>query len=103
MVNPGQGPEVGPDSTECFSIDICQYKDTDDVIRMVVSEFNGKLYLSIRRWFYSPWDEDYFPTKDGITMQYTDETIDGLLNAFANILSNEELQLLYDFRNRKTN
>ena len=61
---------------------------------MVVSEFNGKLYLSIRRWFWSTWDEEYFPTKDGITLPYTDETIDGLLAAFANILSNEELKLL---------
>lgn len=97
----GQGPELGPQSTECFSIDICRYKETDDTIRMVVSEFNGKLYLSIRRWFWSPWDEDYFPTKDGITMQYSDEQVDGMLNAFAHILSNKELGLLYEFRNRK--
>lgn len=101
MSLPQAGPELGPDSTECFSIDICQYKDTQDTIRMVVSEFNGKLYLSIRRWFWSTWDEEYFPTKDGITLPYTDETIDGLLAAFANVLSNEELKLLYEFRNRK--
>lgn len=97
------GPELGPLATECFSVDVCQYKNTEDVVRLVVSEFHDKLYLSIRRWYWSTWEEDYFPTGDGITFPYNDETVEGLLKAFSNLLSNKELELLYEFRNRKTN
>ena len=103
MTEYAAGPELGPDSVECFSVDICQYKQTDDVVRMVVSEFNGKLYLSIRRWYWSVWDEDYFPTKDGITFPYNDESIEGLLLGFSNILSNAELELLHEHYNKRAN
>ena len=99
--NLGAGPELGPAAIECFSVDVCRYKDSEDVVRMVVSEFRSNLYLSIRRWYYSQWDEDYFPTKDGITLPYNDESIEGLLIAFSHILSDQELKLLYEFRNRK--
>lgn len=51
--NLGAGSELGPAAIECFSVDVCRYKDSEDVVRMVVSEFRGNLYLSIRRWYYS--------------------------------------------------
>jgi len=46
---------------------IFQNDDKDFQIRLTVSEFRGVQYLNIRKYFLS-FEEDYLPTKEGITI-----------------------------------
>jgi len=37
-------------------------------IRAELSEFNGKNYLNVRKWYYSTDDDEFKPGKDGFTV-----------------------------------
>lgn len=58
-------------------------------LRLVVSEFKGKEYLHVRKYFLS-YDEGFVPTKEGISMPATISSIYALLDGLIEICSYEE-------------
>lgn len=62
-------------------------------LRLTVSEFRGKYYLNIRKYFLS-YESEWIPSKEGISMEAGIENIRALLEGLLEIVSNEEGQEL---------
>lgn len=57
--------------------------------RLTVSNFRGKSYLNIRKYFLS-FEEDYIPTKEGATIPLSITATYNLFMGLYDILSNAE-------------
>jgi hypothetical protein len=58
-------------------------------VKLVVSEFRGTIYLSLRKYFLS-FDEGYVPSKEGISMEFELASSFALLEGLMEICSDNE-------------
>ena len=67
--------------------------DQNDVknyqVKLVVSEFRGQTYLSLRKYFLS-FDEGYVPSKEGISMEFELASSFALLDGMLDLCSQAE-------------
>lgn len=59
-------------------------------LRMTVSEFMGRYYMGVRRYFLS-FEGEWLPTKQGVSWAYDLETTTNMFGAFCEILSEAEV------------
>lgn len=76
-------------------IDEVIWEDGSEQLRFTVSEFSGKMYLSLRYW-YLTFEEDWAPTTKGVTLPYNPDTVTYLVEAFSKILSKTENELYFN-------
>lgn len=80
------------------------YTNEDKFYRLMltVSEFKGKYYCNVRKYFLS-YEGEYLPSNEGITMEAGLSNIFALLDGLIEIVSKEEAIGLIDeyFRNKK--
>ena len=76
-------------------IDEVIWEDGSEQLRFTVSEFRGKMYLSLRYW-YLTFEEDWAPTTKGVTLPYNQDTVTYLVEAFSKILSKTENELYFN-------
>ena len=76
-------------------IDEVIWEDGSEQLRFTVSEFRGKMYISLRYW-YLTFEEDWAPTTKGVTLPYTPDTVTYLVEAFSKILSKTENELYFN-------
>ena len=74
------------ESEVLFSKDIAFNDMKGTILRVVVSEFRGTEYLSIRE-YYQDFDGGWYPSKDGVTMALTLDLATNLLEAFTELLT----------------
>ena len=69
------------------------FKTSVEKVRILVSEFKKKLYISIRVYYQDSGSEDFKPTKKGITLPVVDvyKIKDGIDKAIKKI---EEMELI---------
>jgi hypothetical protein len=60
--------------------------------RITISEFRGKEYFGIRKYFLS-YEGTWEPTKEGISTEYTLTFTHNLLLALSNLVSRSELDM----------
>lgn len=65
--------------------------DGTEQVRLVVSSFRDRDYLSIRK-YYNTIDGEWLPSREGITLPYSLMTSLVLFNALAEMLSSAEIQ-----------
>lgn len=71
----------------------------DQQLRLAVSEFRDTLYLSLRWWKLSFDEESYFPTKEGVTIPYTLDSVSKLWDSLVDLLSEAEvLEKLVEYK-----
>lgn len=58
-------------------------------VKLVVSEFRDKTYLSLRKYFLS-FDEGFVPSKEGISMEFEIASSFALLDAMLDLCSQAE-------------
>jgi hypothetical protein len=58
----------------------------DEQIRLVVNEFRGVEYLSLRKYYLS-FDEEWLPSRNGITMPIDFDNTRNLFEGLVDILS----------------
>jgi hypothetical protein len=63
----------------------------DKQLRLAVSEFRDVLYISFRWWNLSFDEETYYPTKEGVTLPYTLDTVGKLWDSLVDLLSEAEV------------
>lgn len=68
---------------------IFQNDEKDFQVRLTVSEFRGVQYLNIRKYFLS-FEEDYLPTKEGITIPLSILPVYNMFEGLYDILSYAE-------------
>lgn len=73
-------------------LDSIIYEDIENGIqvRLTISEFLGRHYLGIRKYYLS-FEGDWLPTKVGMSFPYTLDSVTKLYGAFADILSKAEV------------
>ena len=76
-------------------IDEVIWEDGSEQLRFTVSEFRGKMYLSLSYW-YLTFEEDWAPTTKGVTLPYNPDTVTYLVEAFSKILSKTENELYFN-------
>lgn len=59
-------------------------------LRMTVSEFMGRYYMGVRKYFLS-FEGEWLPTKQGISWEYSLETSTNMFGAFCELLSEAEV------------
>jgi hypothetical protein len=64
-------------------------------LKLVISEFKGINYLSLRKYFLS-FDEDYIPSKEGISMEYEMDSSLNLLAAMLEVIPLGECKHMLD-------
>ena len=69
-------------------------------IRLVVSEFRDKYYLSFRKYFLS-FDEDFVPSKEGISIEYEMDSSLRLLEGMLDVIPLGECKHLLDAKIKK--
>lgn len=72
---------------------IYQNDDKFYQLRLVVTEFKGKTYLHVRKYFLS-YDSDYIASKEGVSMEASLSNIFSLLDGLMEIVSKEESRSL---------
>lgn len=77
------------DSEVLFERIINQNDEKGVQVRAVVNNFRGIEYFHLRKYFLS-FDEDYVPTKEGISMPMSIENIYTLLDALVEICATSE-------------
>ena len=60
-------------------------------VKLVLSEFRGVTYLSIRKYFLS-FDEGFVPSKEGISIPYEMASSYALLDALVDLCSSNETE-----------
>lgn len=83
-------PEDIQELEDLGSAVICRKEDEDKELRLAISHFRGKNYLSLRWWRLS-LDEEWFPTKEGVTMEYKLSTVGSLFDGLCSLLSQAEV------------
>lgn len=70
-------------------------------LRLTVSNFRGKQYVNIRKYFQS-YEGDFIPSKEGISMEASISNVHSLLEGLIELCSKEESRHLMDkyFRER---
>lgn len=68
---------------------IDQNNDKNYQVKLVVSDFRDKTYLSLRKYFLS-FDEGFIPSKEGISMEFEITSSFALLDAMIDICSQAE-------------
>lgn len=68
---------------------VCDKGNTQ--LRVAVSEFQGQLYLSFRWWNLNFEEDDYYPTREGITLPYNLDTVSKLWDSLVDLLSESEV------------
>lgn len=67
--------------------------------RLSVTEFRESNYLSIREWYMS-FEEEWMPTRNGMTLPYDVDSVYKLFNALTGLLSKAEvLEVMERYRN----
>lgn len=59
-------------------------------VRFTVSEFMGRHYMGIRKW-YLGFEGEWLPTREGFSWPYELDSMTKLYGAFAEILSKAEI------------
>lgn len=59
-------------------------------VRMTISEFMGRHYFGIRK-YYMDFEGEWHPTKTGMSWEYSLETTTNMFGAFTEILSEAEV------------
>tara|TARA_Y100001960_G_C14783983_1_gene889593 strand:+ start:2313 stop:2678 length:366 start_codon:yes stop_codon:yes gene_type:complete len=59
-------------------------------LRMTVTEFMGRYYMGVRKYFLS-FEGEWLPTKTGVSWEYNLETSTNMFGAFTEILSEAEV------------
>lgn len=91
---------------DCLSEVIYEDEIKGIQIRLTVSEFRGKYYLGLRKWFID-LDEDWLPTRQGFSWPYNLETTSTLFSQLAKVLSKAEVlhevldKLDYDYPSKE--
>jgi hypothetical protein len=67
------------------------YENQDKFYRLylTVSEFRGKYYVNIRKYFQS-YEGDFVPSKEGISMEASINNVSSLLEGLLELVSQEE-------------
>lgn len=84
-----------PESDELYEKLIYQNDDKFYQLRLVVSEFRGKQYLHVRKYFMT-YEGDYMPSREGISMEASLNNVFSLLDGLMEIVSKEESAELID-------
>jgi len=63
----------------------------DKQLRLAVSEFRDTLYVSLRWWKLSFDEETYYPTKEGVTLPYTIDSVASLWGSLVSLMSEGEV------------
>lgn len=64
-------------------------KEGDYQVKLVISEFRGTTYLSLRKYFLS-FDDGFVPSKEGISIPFEMESSFKLLDGMVDICSDAE-------------
>ncbi len=72
-----------------------QSDDGGKQLKFVVSEFRGVAYLHIREYYLS-FDEGYVPSKEGINLPVNITSVQALLEALAESLSDSEFRSILE-------
>lgn len=81
------------------------YENTDKFyqLRLTFSEFKGKYYVNIRKYFLS-YESEWIPSKEGISMEASIGNVSALLEGLLEITAQEEgkglITKLYNNLNR---
>ena len=75
---------------ECISRVVFENELRGFQIRLTVSEFRGKYYIGLRKWYADMYD-DWFPTKQGFSWEYNLESTSALFEGLTSILSESEV------------
>lgn len=78
-----------------FTKTISVSEDGFTEIRLTVSDFRGKLYLSLREW-YLDFEEEWQPGKVGFTWELSDTILNSFIEAFRYLFSNKEIEDLIE-------
>ena len=78
------------DHDECVTKVVFENEEKGFQIRLTVSEFRGKYYLGLRKWIVDI-NDDWFPTKQGFSWEYTLESTSALFAGLTSILSDSEV------------
>lgn len=62
-------------------------------LRLTVTEFRGKYYVNVRKYFQT-YEGEFQPSKEGISMEASISNIASLLEGLLEIVSQEEGRLL---------
>lgn len=76
--------------TEFYEKVIHQNDDKFFQIKLVVGEFRGKQYVHIRKHFLS-YENEYIPSREGVSMEASIDNILSLLDGLAEIASKSEI------------
>lgn len=60
-------------------------------LRLSISEFRGGLYISLRWWLLGFHEDEFFPSKEGVTIPYTIANTGNLFNSLVSLLSESEV------------
>lgn len=72
--------------SEIYSKPIYTLESGFEQIRLVINEFNGVEYLHLRK-YYLDFNEEWQPTKDGISIPLTIDNVKELFAGIAEIIS----------------
>ena len=78
---------------ELYEKVIYQNDDKGYQLNLVVNEFRGKHYIHIRKYFLS-YENEFIPSKEGISMEASLQNIFSLLDGLIDIVSREEAKEL---------
>lgn len=84
-----------PTGTVLYEKTIFQNEEKDFQIRLTVTEFRGVQYLNVRKYFLS-FEEDYLPTREGVTIPLSIMPVYNMFEGLYEILSFAEAD---DLRN----
>ena len=68
---------------------IYQNDDKFYQLKLTVSEFKGKYYVNVRKYFQS-YEGDFIPSKEGVSMEASMHNVLSLLDGLMDIVSKEE-------------
>ncbi len=78
-----------PVGTVLYEKVIFQNEEKDFQIRLTVTEFRGVQYLNVRKYFLS-FEEDYLPTREGVTLPLSIMPVYNMFEGLYDILSYAE-------------
>jgi hypothetical protein len=71
-------------------IDVILYEKGSVQYRLSISEFKDSKYITIREWYLS-FDEEWCPTKNGVSFPYTLHSTRRMYSALRELLSKAEV------------
>lgn len=65
-------------------------EDKGEQYRLSITTFRDKYYLSIRKWFLG-FEEEWVPTKEGVSIPYNLDTVSCLFSALCSLMAEAEV------------